>query len=71
MPNIWGLKDRLKKANEMRKDIEIQITREYKKQRKDKYKIDLLKYKIKKITDGMLNTRNKIRILRDKKKRKI
>jgi len=70
--NIWGYKNKLKKARDMLVNAEQELSDEKRKRgrRRDYDEIERLTNLIKNIQTGQQNLRNKIRILRQGRKKK-
>ena len=69
--NIWGYKLRLKKAKDMLKNAEQELNDEKRKRgkRRDYDLIESLTNMIKNIESGQQNLRNKIKMLKQERKR--
>ena len=70
--NIWGYKNKLKKSRSMLKNVEQDLSDEKRKKgrKRDYDEIERLTNLIKNIKKGQQNSRNKIKILKQGKKKK-
>jgi len=67
--NIWGLELRLKRARDMLIELNNKLQGLLRRRNKDWDEIEKLNFKIKKVMIGMSNLRNKIRELKNVKRK--